>query len=114
MLTRYFKPEDFCITHKGANVIQLLANFMTILPQENLSINPDILMIVLEPRGFGDIFNGKPSTKLFGFHFFDLQPDNFHVYLILNMVSTLHSVYKTEHILALEEYENGIRNLCDL
>ena len=74
LLTRYFKPEDFCITHKGANVMQLLANFMTIRPQENLSINPDILIIVLEPRGFGDIFNGKPSTKLFGFHFFDLQP----------------------------------------
>ena len=28
----------------------------------------------------------------------------------MNMVGTLHSVYKTEHILALEGYENGIRD----
>ena len=44
LLTRYFKPEDFCITHKGANVIQLLANFMTIRPQEKCVLNANSLI----------------------------------------------------------------------
>ena len=69
LLIRYFKPEDFCITHKVANVIQLLANFMTIRPEENLSINPDILKLYLNPEDLGIYLTENPRQNSLGFTF---------------------------------------------